>query len=255
MTKKKDVELPRIPVKKTTEARENILYEERESQVHHTAVELERLGMACVRCGDTEKLETLMEQLSAQTVFAGNMSRDPLRQSKYVACCTLTLCTRAAIDGGLPEAVALCFSDETLLGIDELDTPEEVYLAVAQNVYRLTGMVRESAASAGRSAPVRACINYIQEHLHTPLTLDELSREAGVSRSHLCRLFREETGESPGEYALRRKLEEACALLAGSRLSIGEITTVLGFASQSYFSSCFKKHYGVTPCAYRRGQD
>lgn len=255
LTHDDDVHLPSIPVKKTTEARDNLLFEERETLVRHTPYEIEKLGLACIRGGDTEQLEKLMERLSSQTVVAGNMSPDPLRQAKYVACCTLCMSTRAAIDGGVSEPVALCFSDETILGIDEMTDPDEVYLAIAQAVYRLTGMVRDNSLSAGRSAPVRASINYIQEHLHGTITLDQLAQEAGISRSHLCRLFRAETGESTSEYVLRRKLEEAASLLSESSYAVGEITSILGFASQSYFSACFKKRYGLTPYAYRHRND
>lgn len=255
MTNDGDIHLPGIPVKKTTEARSNLLFEERETLIQHTPYEIEKLGLACIRSGDTERLEGLLELLSSQSIVAGNMSRDPLRQAKYVACCTLSMSTRAAIDGGVPETVALCFSDETILGIDELTEPNEVYFAVVQAVYRLTEMVRDNTLSAGRSAPVRASINYIQAHLHGSITLDQLAREAGISRSHLCRLFREETGESPSEYVLRRKLEEAASLLSESSYTVGEITGILGFASQSYFSACFKKRYGLTPYGYRHKND
>lgn len=252
MTEKTDHQLPCIPVEKTTEARNNLLFEEQETLNRHTPYAVEKLGLACVRSGDTKRLEALMVRLAGQTVIAGNMSRDPLRQAKYVVCCTMSMCTRAAIDGGLPETVALCFSDETILAVDEMTEPDEIYLALAQAVYRLTEMVRDGAASSGCSEPVRVCVNYIQEHLHSQISLDELAREAGVSRSHLCRLFRADTGQSPSQYVLRAKLAEAHTLLTESGFSISEVANVLDFSSQSYFSACFKKRYGITPNAFRR---
>ncbi|MEI6788986.1 MAG: AraC family transcriptional regulator [bacterium] len=81
--------------------------------------------------------------------------------------------------------------------------------------------------------------------------LDELVKASGYSRFHFCRLFKEETGQSPWQYVMERKLERARELLLGSKLSIKEIATQLGFEHPDYFTRLFSRSIGVTPMRYR----
>ena len=51
-----------------------------------------------------------------------------------------------------------------------------------------------------------------------------------------------------GAYIMQCKLEEAKSMLTYSNKSIAEISSYLGFSSQSYFQNVFKKYFGTTPC-------
>jgi AraC-like DNA-binding protein len=82
-------------------------------------------------------------------------------------------------------------------------------------------------------------------------SLDELVAASGYSRYHFCRLFKEETGESPWQYVLGRKLERGRELLIGTRLSVKQIAATLGFRNPDYFARLFARRHGVTPTAYR----
>lgn len=82
-------------------------------------------------------------------------------------------------------------------------------------------------------------------------SLDELAAAAGLSRFHFCRLFKKETGRSPWQYVLDRRVERARELLLGSPLSIKQIATHLGFDNPDYFARLFKRACGVTPRRYR----
>ena len=84
-----------------------------------------------------------------------------------------------------------------------------------------------------------------------PLTIDDLAREAGFSRAHFIRAFKQVFGEAPHSYLLTRRLERAAALLRDTDRSVAEICVSVGLSSVGSFTSCFTRTYGVSPMAYR----
>jgi len=84
------------------------------------------------------------------------------------------------------------------------------------------------------------------------LSLDEIARECGVSRSHLARAFKRSTGQTPHRWLLARRIERACELLRDSRLPLAEISTRCGFADQSHFTRVLRSALGESPGKWRR---
>jgi len=85
-----------------------------------------------------------------------------------------------------------------------------------------------------------------------PLDLDTIAREAGYSRFHFARAFRNTYGETPHAYLTRRRIERAKDLLRSANLTVTEICDLVGFSSLGSFSSRFRELVGVSPSAYRR---
>jgi AraC family transcriptional regulator len=83
------------------------------------------------------------------------------------------------------------------------------------------------------------------------LTLDDLSREAGVHPVHLSRVFRKCVGEGIGEYVHRLRVRAACEQILEPEISIAEVSLALGFADQSHFTRAFRRVTGMTPAAFR----
>lgn len=91
----------------------------------------------------------------------------------------------------------------------------------------------------------------IQHRISDPsLTVEDLSKELGLSRSQLFRKFKTETSHSPNEFIKVIRLKHALTLLSERKLNITEISYEAGFSSPSHFISTFKKHYGKPPKEY-----
>ena len=101
------------------------------------------------------------------------------------------------------------------------------------------------------SLHVRKCIDYIYEHLRENLTVNSLAEFTGLHPSYLSKLFTKETGTNLKHFIINAKIDTAQNLLRYSNLSYFDISTSLGFSSQSAFSSVFKKITGTTPKKYR----
>ena len=97
---------------------------------------------------------------------------------------------------------------------------------------------------------VLSAIKYIQFNYSRDISIDDIARSVGVSRSHLYRVFINNVGQSPIDYHTNYRIGEACNLLRSSSLSIAEIAVSVGFFDQFYFSRVFKKLKGVPPSRY-----
>jgi transcriptional regulator GlxA family with amidase domain len=79
----------------------------------------------------------------------------------------------------------------------------------------------------------------------------ELAHRVNLSPSRLCHLFKIETGMAPLQYQKALKMEKARHLLETTFLSVKQIMKTVGIRDESHFVRDFKRHYGLSPLAYR----
>ena len=94
--------------------------------------------------------------------------------------------------------------------------------------------------------------NYIDVRVTENLSLDEAAENFHISKRHVIRVFKDKFGCTPGAYHGSLRMTAACHYLTETTISIGEIASRLGFCDQSFFSSAFKKQFGVYPLSYRK---
>ena len=102
------------------------------------------------------------------------------------------------------------------------------------------------------AAQLRRVDDLIAEGAGGDPSLTALAGAAGYSKAHFVRLFRRTTGTSPHRYLMLRRLDHARHLIATSTLSLAEVATETGFASQSHLTTAFVRRYGCTPGVARR---
>ena len=84
-----------------------------------------------------------------------------------------------------------------------------------------------------------------------PLGLDDLSAEAGISKFHFVRLFREKVGASPHAILVRLRLEAAQSMLAASDAEVGTIAGLCGYRRGAELAAAFRRRFGLSPLAWR----
>ena len=98
---------------------------------------------------------------------------------------------------------------------------------------------------------ISGLLNWLEDHLDLPLTLDTIAAKSGYSKWHLQRMFRYVTGQTLGTYARRRRLSRAAVALRVSNRSIADIALQYHFDTQQTFTRAFKRQFGLTPGVYR----
>ncbi|HEY6456257.1 MAG TPA: AraC family transcriptional regulator [Steroidobacteraceae bacterium] len=99
----------------------------------------------------------------------------------------------------------------------------------------------------------RRVIEYIEEHLGTKLTVEEIAAAIELSKSHFTRAFKCTLGASPMAYIAARRVERAKRMMITSTESLTEISLNCGFADQSHLNRHFRRAVGVAPGQWRRG--
>ena len=99
---------------------------------------------------------------------------------------------------------------------------------------------------------VRKSISLMSEKLGSEIELDEVARDAGLSRPHFYKLFRRQLGVTPNIYLNTLRMEQAVKRIGQTAQSITEIGYELGFSCQSVFTRFFSSHVGMAPTDYRR---
>jgi AraC-like DNA-binding protein len=113
---------------------------------------------------------------------------------------------------------------------------------------------RPSALKAPQSSidfRVRKSLRLLDDGFTSGIELDAVARDAGLSRPHFYKLFRENTGITPALYANTMRVERALERLTASQTSITDIGFELGFSSQSHFTHFFAANVGIAPMLYR----
>lgn len=113
---------------------------------------------------------------------------------------------------------------------------------------------RRPHAAVSSNQYVLNAIKFIQFNYSHDISIDDVAKSVGVSRSHLYRVFMTNVGKSPIDYLTEYRINEACKLLRAGSLSIAEVAISVGFFDQFYFSRVFKRAKGVPPSRYAAQQ-
>lgn len=120
----------------------------------------------------------------------------------------------------------------------------------------LCSLILLGASKAARSrdtVPLKGrIIEYINSHLGSSTTLEEIANALFISPSHLERMSNVFFGTGVIALYNRKRFESACAYLVGTSLSVRAIGELLGFGEASNFSAFFKRYAGCSPAEYRR---
>jgi len=107
------------------------------------------------------------------------------------------------------------------------------------------------ATVSNMSDTMSRAVTYIAAHYMEKFTLHELAAKLFVSDSYLSKLFRQELNSNFSDYLNRTRIDRSTELMRNTDLSILEISGMVGFDDQSYFTKVFKRALGETPKQYR----
>lgn len=222
----------------------------------HNPYDQEIRELSSIQNGDVDQLSKSWDEDYIGRV--GILAKDTLRHCKNLGIVLVTIAARAAIAGGVISEIAFSLSDSYINKIEEAQNPEAAIALGRQAEYQYTLLVKEQKDAREKTAAQKAshvpdsrisrCKDYIFSHLHGKISTSEIAGALYMNASYLSELFKKKEGITISEYILQEKLKLVKNMLIYSRYSYIEIANYLGFTSQSYLGSKFKKATGIRSC-------
>lgn len=180
----------------------------------------------------------------------GPMALDKKTGYTYLTVTAIALFSRTAIDCGVSPDDAFDLADTLLYALSNCETTEEIH-----NIFQLSATMYAKRVfrlqNSQHSYQVEQACNYISRNIYQKISIEELAEYTELSCTYLSHLFSKEMGISIHNYIQREKINVACNLLEHTKRPISEISTYLGFQTQSNFGAIFKKWQNMTPSEYR----
>lgn len=196
---------------------------------------------------DGPEVRRLLGQLLGAILYASG--RD-LEESKSRIGEVLALLSRAAVEGGAPGERALSLSHQYRRELDALPTVEALCAWAADALGRYAQSLFPFAG-ARHAQVIRQCTAYIHDHYSQKITLEDMARRVYLSPSYLSRIFKRETGVNFNEYLNQVRIKKAQELLRIREIRMTDISLLVGFEDQSYFTRVFRRVTGALPRDYR----
>lgn len=149
-------------------------------------------------------------------------------------------------DGWLANQFERLFTAMTATGVPSAIRQEELLLMLLAGVLREPGNPQQFPAIP---QAIRRARDLIDDQPARAVTLEDLAREAGLSRFQVLRGFARATGMTPHAYLVQCRIDLARRMIAGGS-SLAEAAIASGFADQSHMTRTFIRKYGLSPGAY-----
>lgn len=204
--------------------------------------------LAAISTGDVNSASALLNDILGQLLFHSSSNLEVLR-SRAVELSVLL--SRAALKGGADPAAIFGLNYAYLREIDELSSIEEL-------LFWLHGATRRFArhvfdyAHAKHADIIYKAMTFIRKNYAEKITLQDIANDVYLNVTYFSKIFKEETGQTPGNYIAFIRIEESKKLLQDSSVNMVDIPELVGFEGQSYFTQVFKKTEGCTPWRYRK---
>jgi AraC-like DNA-binding protein len=111
---------------------------------------------------------------------------------------------------------------------------------------------RQNEQKKTNFSPIYRVLELIEENPYTELTVDQMSKAAGLSHDYMSKIFKNLTGMTPAKFSRNFRITKATELLCSTDMNISEVAATLGFCDISVFSRQFKQVSGISPSEFRR---
>ena len=222
--------------------------EENDENAYRHSFNDEMLLMQAIREGRSKDAVRLALNMDKDK---GRLSRQETQHWKNLAIIGVSLCARAAIEGGMTPESAYRISGFYIQKIDMAKDVPSIIIHRNQALQDLSERVAQRMHGPGITSYVFQCKDYIRKHYREKISLEVIANFLGISPTYLSHLFRKEVGMCLQDFITKFRVERAANLLIYSDKSLYEIAMYVHFPNQSYFGKMFKRYMNMTPKTYR----
>lgn len=204
-----------------------------------------------IREGNLE-YKNVLDQLNGLDLPAHFPADGQFRRLKNSLIIFCGQCTRAAIDGGMPQQSAFVLESEYCDRIERTLTMTELLTVNRRMMEDYIRRVHELKERRDISKPIQQCCDYIKRNLLKPLDLQQIADNVGYTEYYLSKRFYREMGVKLLDFIKNERIDLAKIWLVTTTKSVDEISETLQFNSRNYFGKVFCEKVGMTPTVYRK---
>jgi AraC-like DNA-binding protein len=214
----------------------------------------EKQILSYIEHGNFIKVEEVWNNLHSSDGEIPLTTSDALRSLKNIFIFATGLASRAAMKGGLDIGTINSLTDIYIKKIEQLYNTGDVLILLKQMFLDFAKRTARCRSYLSDSILVNKISKDIQVHLYERVTTADIAERLKMNASYLSRHFKEQTGKTMTEFINEVKIKEGIRLLETTEMPLIQISTQLGFSSQNYFQTVFKKATGKTPIEYRKNK-
>lgn len=215
------------------------------SYPYHTEQDL----LKAVRCGNKADARKLLNELFGYIFFAagGNLYSTKARIYEL-----LVLINRSAIGAGVGSEHSFEESTMYFKTIQSIKRTEDLCMWLLKTMDSLMDSIFEYSGEK-HAHIIRKTITYLRLHSSEKIRLDEIAKKMFLSSVYFSRIFKKETGITFTECLNSLRIEKSRELICTDSYRLTDISLMVGFEDQSYFTKVFKRVTGMSPMQYKSG--
>lgn len=203
-----------------------------------------------IEAGNKSGAQEILNEILGHIFFSSSGSIEVMRARVIEL---VVLLSRAAIRGGADVEQIFGLNFIFLNKISSFTNIDEIAYWLSGILTRFTDQVFNLANIKHADVIYRA-VDYIRKNYMKKITLEDISAEVFLSPAYFSRVFKEETGDNYNIFVNKIRVEAARKLLLNEQIPLSDVSTLVGFDGQSYFSKVFKKLVGVSPGRFRESR-
>ena len=211
-------------------------------------LEKESALLAAMSRGDAPAAKALLNEILGHVLFQSGFRLEIMRSRVLEL---MVLLSRAAVKGGADVELVFGLNYSYLQEIDRFKDIEELTFWLSEIMNRFTQYVFHFA-DAKHVDIIFKVIDYMRRNYMRKLTLEDAATHVYLSASYLSKLFKDATGYNFNSYLNMLRIEESKKLLRNANTPLVDVSNLVGYEDQSYFTKVFKKIEGVSPGKYRQ---
>lgn len=214
--------------------------------------EYENYFLEKIRTGDVDGVTAALHNSTSEFVKTSDSGRQSLYANNHEGFSIMrTLARKAAEEGGCPVTQIDEITQEAIQKVNHTMDISDISKIQIDMVLALTKAVYESKEFNKYSILIKNIVMYIDTNYARDINLATIASESHVSKEHLSRTFKKETGVTLTEYIASTRIKKAAELLKTTNQAISDISIFVGYTDNNYFVKVFKKYYNMTPSEYR----
>ncbi|WP_438350321.1 response regulator transcription factor [Paenibacillus sp. FA6] len=151
-------------------------------------------------------------------------------------------------NASLSSAQQIWLRPEFALSLDTIEKANVFLMEIANHIHQHV----VNAEVTDEQSVIKKAQSFIDDNYMYEITLPMLAEKYNYNPSYFSELFKSKVGKTYVQYITEVRMKHACKLLEESNLGLWDIAELTGFSNPSYFSSKFKKVFGISPTDYRQ---